>query len=93
MIIIYGRSNCLHCLRVKQLAEIFELEHEYKDTSIQENMDEFLSLTKYPTLIPQILWDGEMIRGYHGFSERVNNYIEELKEGKLDEQATNNSTP
>ena len=87
MITIYGSEKCLQCLRAKQLAEIFELEHEFKSTSSMENYKEFLRLTKHPTYVPQILWDGEMLLGYHRCSERIDNYMLELKKRKTDEQA------
>jgi|TARA_B110000503_G_C7057129_1_gene374973 glutaredoxin len=73
MITIYGSNNCIWCLRAKQLAELFELEHEYK--LVENYRAEFSS--KFPDVgtIPQIVWDGIHLGGYDVFAKAVNEFI------------------
>lgn len=79
MIIIYGTSNCLHCLKSKQLAEICGFEHEYKSLSDRETKKEFFSRVKDPTIVPQIFWDEEHLIGYEEFKMKIDRYVEENK--------------
>lgn len=73
MITIYGSPNCMFCLKAKQLAEMFELEHEYKYVS--DHREEFM--TNFPDApgVPQIIWDGRKISGYANFAREVNDDI------------------
>jgi glutaredoxin len=75
MITIYGSENCVWCLRAKQLAETFELEHEYK--LVSDYQAEFS--TKFPAArtVPQIVWDNTYIGGYEAFAKVVNEYVNE----------------
>jgi glutaredoxin len=73
MITIYGSPNCIWCLRAKQLAETFELEHEYK--SVEDYQAEFTSKFPAARTVPQIVWDGLHIGGYEMFSRAVNEFI------------------
>ena len=79
MIIIYGTSNCLHCLKAKQLAELFGLDHEYKVLSDIETKKEFFNRVSNPMLVPQIFWDDEHIVGYEDFRKKIDRYVEESK--------------
>jgi glutaredoxin len=40
MITIYGHSRCGWCTKAKKLAESYNLEYNYKDTDIQENLND-----------------------------------------------------
>ena len=73
MITIYGSENCLHCLRAKQLVEVFQLEHEYK--SVVHYREEFDRLFPGESAIPQIIWGKKRLTGYEEFAIMVNEYI------------------
>jgi len=73
MITIYGSDDCIWCLKAKQLAEVFKLEHEYK--SIGLCMEEFTSKFPSATVVPVIVWDGHYMSGYEEFANAVNLYL------------------
>lgn len=79
MITIYGMSNCLWCLKAKQMAELFELEYEYKTLSTIEAKKEYFARGGTHEGLPQVYWDGEMIVGYNNFTAKINEYIEKVK--------------
>jgi len=73
MITIYASDNCIWCLKAKQLAELFELEHEYK--LIENYRAEFSSRFPDVRTVPQIVWDGVHLGGYEVFTEAVNEFV------------------
>jgi glutaredoxin len=73
VITIYGSENCIWCLRAKQLAETFELEHEYK--SVELYQAEFSSKFPSARTVPQIVWGDTYIGGYEMFAKAVNEFI------------------
>jgi|TARA_B110000503_G_scaffold142701_1_gene240435 glutaredoxin len=73
MITIYASNDCIWCIRAKQLAEIFELEHEYK--LVENYRAEFSSKFPDAEAVPQIVWDGVHFSGYQAFAQRVNEFI------------------
>lgn len=75
MITIYGSENCIWCLKAKQLAETFELEHEYK--LVENYQAEFSSKFPSARTVPQIVWDDTHIGGYEMFAKTVNEFINE----------------
>lgn len=72
--------NCLYCLRAKQLAEIFGLEHEYKQLTDLETKKQFFKIDRANGSIPQIIWGEEVIVGYTEFEKRVNEFIQSNQE-------------
>ena len=74
MIAIYGSSNCIWCLRAKQLCEVFELSHTYHLID-DIGVDKFQELFPDENTVPQILWDDEVVGGYQEFAVKVNDYI------------------
>jgi glutaredoxin len=73
VITIYGSENCIWCLKAKQVAETFELKHEYK--LVENCMAEFNSKFPDEYAVPQILWDNVHISGYEMFTKAVNEFI------------------
>lgn len=73
LITIYGSDNCLHCLRAKQLAEVFELTHVYKNAV--DHREEFDREFPGEIAIPQIIWGKKHLTGYEEFAIMVNEYI------------------
>jgi len=74
MIKIYGSSNCIWCLKAKQLCESMDLEHDYILVD-DIGFDEFSK--KFPNVrtVPQIMWGEEHVGGYQEFAVKVNDFI------------------
>ena len=83
MIKIYGNDMCKWCLKAKQLAEDYKLDHEWIDLDIDSNLNDFKILFPSMVTIPQITWDGRHIGGYENFAEEIENTISSYGQGKL----------
>ena len=80
MIKIYGSSNCIWCLKAKQLCETLELEHDYikvEDIGFEEFAKKFSGMQT----VPQIMWGEDHVGGYQEFAVKVNEYITKESEG------------
>lgn len=75
MITIYGYPGCGWCLRAKRLAERYNLEYEWKDTEVQENLNEMKLKLPSAGTVPQIFWHGKYIGGYENFATEVESTI------------------
>lgn len=84
MITIYGRNNCVHCLKVKQLCQSFNLDYEYKN--IDEDQDartEFMEMFPAILHVPITIWNDDVFQGYNAFAEALENNIQNYGEGKI----------
>lgn len=75
MITIYGHARCGWCVKAKALAERYSLKYEWKDTDIQENLNDLR--LKFPNVktVPQIWWDDRHIGGYDQFTSEIENTL------------------
>jgi len=78
MITIYGTDGCLACLKAKQCAEIFELEHEYISLARAdiETKKKFYQIDTHFGMVPQIVWGDDIIVGLADFEKRVNEFLQ-----------------
>lgn len=84
MITIYGTSVCSYCLRAKNLAKRYGLEHEFKNIEFdyfKKELDERVDF-EYKT-VPQIWWDNRYIGGYDDLTKEIENTIGGYGEGKF----------
>jgi glutaredoxin len=81
-VIIYGKKDCMACLRCKQVAEIWGLHFEYKDIEIPEIREEYLQVASVH-IVPLIIWNGRKIMGYEQFAEVLENEINDFGHGEL----------
>lgn len=73
MLVIYGNSLCSFCRRAKKLAEQYQIDFEYRDTDIEENLNRLRLEKPDAKTIPQIWWHGKYIGGYDDFAAEVEN--------------------
>lgn len=84
MVVVYGTNNCLHCLKVKQLCESFNLDFVYKNVESDIKLrKEFRE--KYPevNVVPIVEWNDQVIHGYEEFCQAIENTFNNYGEGKL----------
>lgn len=72
MIKVYGKSGCSFCEKTKVLCELYELEYEYLDATVDEWVLDFLIGNDFKS-VPQIFIDGKHIGGYTEFYEHICN--------------------
>ena len=78
MVVIFGINTCLHCLKCKQLCQALEIEYEYLDLGEPDVSEMFRNLFPDEDQIPQVLWEGEHIGGYHELKSKIDDYINEV---------------
>ena len=81
-LVIYGKKDCMACLRCKQLAEIYGFNFEYKDIANSDVVKEMMSHTEMP-IVPVVVWNGTVHQGYQAFSEAVENQINDYGDGVI----------
>ncbi len=75
MITIYGNNRCGWCKKAKKLAETYGLQHQWKDTDVEENLNTMKTLFPNARTVPQIWWDDRHIGGYEDFAAEIENTI------------------
>lgn len=75
MVEVYGLDDCYHCLRIKQLLEVFDIDHEYLLISDREVRTKFQYLFPDAVGVPQVMWDGVPISGYDNVAKKVDEHI------------------
>lgn len=75
MITIYGNNVCGYCRKAKNLAEMYNLKYEWKDTDDSETLNELKTSLPGVRTIPQIWWNGAHIGGYEDFAREIENTI------------------
>jgi glutaredoxin 1 len=83
MITIYGHSRCGWCTKAKKLAESYNLEYNYKDTDIQENLNDLKKDLPNVKTVPQIWWDNRYIGGYEDFAAEIENTRSDYGNGEI----------
>ena len=83
MITIYGHSRCGWCTKAKKLAESYNLEYNYKDTDIQENLNDLKKDLPNVKTVPQIWWDDRHIGGYEDFASEIENTRSDYGNGRI----------
>lgn len=73
MIVIYGHERCNWCRKAKKLAEQYELEYEYRDTDMDENLNQLKIDLPNAKTVPQIWWNDRHIGGYEDFAAEIEN--------------------
>lgn len=75
MITIYGHSRCSWCVKAKAVVETYGLKYVWKDTDIQENINDLK--IKFPNVksVPQIWWDERHIGGYDQLTSEIENTL------------------
>lgn len=73
MIVIYGHERCVWCKKAKKLAEQYRLDFEYRDTDIDENLNQLKKDLPDVKSVPQIWWDNRHIGGYEDFALEIEN--------------------
>lgn len=81
-LVIYGKQDCMACLRVKQIAEIYGFDFKYKDIADQNVLSEMMEHTEIP-LVPLAVWNGRVYQGYEQFSEAVENTMNDYGDGSI----------
>lgn len=81
-VVIYGKKDCMACLRVKQIAEIYGFDFEYRDIGNPEELKEMMKHTQVP-LVPLAIWNGKAYQGYEAFSEAVENQMNDYGDGVI----------
>ena len=76
-VIIYGKDDCMACLRVKQIAEIYGFNFEYKNINQPDVLQEMMEYTDVP-LVPLAVWNSNVYQGYEEFSNAVENQINDF---------------
>ena len=71
MITIYGKEDCMYCMRAKRLAESNDLDYTYKD--ITDDRSEFDRLFPGKNKVPQIMWNEKHVGGFEEFMDEVYN--------------------
>lgn len=71
MIIVYTKDNCPYCVKAKALLKEYGL--EYIETVIGKDISREEFLDTFPTVrtVPQIIIDGEHVRGYQGLVNKL----------------------
>jgi glutaredoxin len=65
MIKVYGKPNCAFCTKAKNLLEQRNLDYEYKDVSVVENMTALKEAYPLAKSVPQIWISGTHVGGYN----------------------------
>lgn len=71
MITIYTKDNCPYCVKSKALLKSYGL--EYTEIAIDRDISREDFLERFPTIrtVPQIIIDGEHVRGYQGLVNKL----------------------
>ena len=72
---IYGLDDCYHCLRLKQMFESLNIDHEYLLISDSAVAEKFRSLFPDATGIPQVVCNGYPLADYTEVTEKMNEYV------------------
>ena len=64
MIIVYTKDNCPYCVKAKALLSSRSMEYMERRIGIDITRDEFLEAFPNARMVPQIVFDGELIGGY-----------------------------
>jgi len=82
MVKIFGSTNCLYCLKCKQLCQAMEIDCEFLDVTDREaaqNLKDLLPETEIDS-IPQVFWKDKHIGGYRELTIYIDDYISKTKE-------------
>ena len=73
MIEIYGKDNCVFCMRAKSLCEHKNLEYVYKNVGTDISRDQLLEMFPNARTVPQIKVDGKPIGGFTELERLIEN--------------------
>jgi len=72
---IYGSDECYHCLKLKQMFESLDIDHEYLLVSDSVVGAKFRSLFPDATGIPQVAFNGHPLADYNEVTDKMNEYV------------------
>lgn len=75
MITIYGHDRCGWCKKAKDVATMYSLPYEWKNTDTHENINELKMRLPDVKSVPQIWWDHRYIGGYSELVSEIENTI------------------